>query len=186
VTLSYSIDFTADSDFAANGYTGLAADPAGVTVPAGILTGRTGREQFNGVAMIIVFRFNVDGREVSAFRRIVATNRGTTNDIPATPTVFLNGGGVTSKPVKNDVLTVSQLNDEESYQIQTVDGSIETRTESYEVSYYISQGELNKAKVSISEATKFKKSASSALPFITVVMVRDERGGLSYTRAYIP
>jgi hypothetical protein len=187
VTLAYSINFTLDSDFAANGYTGQAATPATVVVPATIFTGRSTREQFNGIAMIVVFRFTVDGREVSAFRRIVATNRGSENDNPAVPTLLLNGGafGIT-KPSKGSVLTVSPLNDEEAYQVQTVDESIENRTESYEVALYVSQGELDRSKISISQSAEFKESANGAQPFISVVMVRDERGGLSFNREFVP
>ena len=187
VSAAYSINFTLDSDFAIRGYTGQAATPVMVNVPATILTGRRSREQFNGVAMIVVFRFTVDGREVSAFRRIVATNRGAENVNPATPTALLNGAafGVT-KPTKGDELAVAPLNDEEDYQVQTVDGSIETRSESYEVSFYVTRGELDKAKVSINESSEFKESASSSQSFTTVVMVRDERGGLSVSREFIP
>jgi hypothetical protein len=187
VTTAYSINFSLDSDFAANGYTGLAATGATVNVPASIFDGRSGREQFNGIAMIVVFRFTVDGREVSAFRRIVATNRGAQNVNPAAPTALLNGAGFgVTKPAKGDELSVAPLNDEEDYQVQTVDGTIETRSESYEVSLYVSQGELDKSKVSIDESAEFKKSASSTRSFTTVVMVRDERGGLSVSRAFIP
>jgi hypothetical protein len=187
VTLAYSINFTADSDFAANGYTGQAVTPATVTVPAGIFSGRSSREQFNGIAMIVVFRFNVDGREVSAFRRVVATNRGVENTNPTTPTLLLNGSafGVT-KPAKGSVLTIAPLNDEESYQVQTVDGSIENRTESYEVALYVSQGELDRSKISVSQSAEFKEAGNGSGAFVSVVMVRDERGGMSFNREFIP
>lgn len=187
VTTAYSINFTTDSDFAANGYTGLAATAATVNVPASIFDGRSGREQFNGIAMIVVFRFTVDGREVSAFRRIVATNRGAQNTNPATPTAQLNGAGFgATKPTKGDELSVAPLSDEEDYQVQTVDGTIETRSESYEVSLYVTRGELDKAKVSVNESAEFKKSASTTQSFTAVVMVRDERGGMSVSREFIP
>jgi hypothetical protein len=187
VTLNYSINFSSESDFATRGYTGQAATPATVTVPASIFTGSASRAQFNGIAMIVVFRFNVDGREVTAFRRIVATNRGATNDNPAPPALNLNGNpfGAT-KPVKGDVLTVSPLNDEETYQVQTVDGTIESRAESYEVALYVSQGELDRSKISINESSEFKESSNSSRSFTAVVMIRDERGGLSFTREFIP
>lgn len=183
---SYSINFTADSDFAANGYTGLAATPVVVNVPATILNGRESRQQFNGVAMLVVFRFSVDGRDVSAFRRIVATNRGTLNANPASPTVLLNGGTFAVKPTKGDKLSLQPLNDEESYDYLTVDGSTETRTESYEVAWFLSRGELNKSKVSINETTKLTKSSSTDTTFVSVVMVRDERGGVSFSRVFLP
>lgn len=188
VTGSYGINFGAESDFAANGYTGVAGTPVTVVVPAAIFSGRTPREQFNGVAMIVVFRFDVDGREVSAFRRISATNRGSTNLNPAAPvSILLNGSPLGGrKPVKNDDLSIAPLNDEESFQVQTVEGSIETRTESYEVAYYISRGELDRSKVGVGESVEFIEPAASASSFTAVVMVRDERGGLSFVREFVP
>lgn len=188
VTGSYSINFTADSDFAANGYTGLATTPVTVMVPANLLSGRSSREQFNGVAMIVVLRFEVDGREVSAFRRIAVTNRGSTNVNPAAPvSILLNGTPIgAQKPSKNDELSIDPLNDEEVFQVQTVDGTIETRTESYEVAYFISRGELDRSKASVGESVKFLEPAASASSFTAVVMVRDERGGLSFVREFIP
>lgn len=185
---AYSINFTADSDFAANGYTGLAANSVTINVPNDIFVGRDSRQQFNGVAIIIVFRFTVDGRQVSAFRRIVATNRtgAGLNTNPATPTALLNGGAFVVKPNKGDSLSVSPLNDEQSYSLITVEGNTETRVESYEVAWLVSGGELLKSKVSMNETTKFTESISSGSSFVSVLMIRDERGGLSFRRVYLP
>lgn len=184
---NYSINFTADSDFAANGYTGKAATAVAVTVPSSIYTGRSSRQQFNGVAMLVIFRFIVDGNEVSAFRRIIATNRGSFNDNPATPmNTLLNGVPLNIRPSKNDTLSLAPLNDEETYDYQTVDGLVESRTESYEVSWYVSGGELSKAKTGMSESTKLIESVSGNGSFVSVVMIRDDRGGLSVRREFIP
>jgi hypothetical protein len=182
---TYSINFTTQSDFAANGYTGLASVAVPVAAPASIFTGVDSRQQFNGVAMMVVFRFNVDGKEVTAFRRVVATNRGSLNLNPATPTALLNGGTFVTKPAKGDGLTLNSLNDEETYSYQTVEGSIETRQESYELAWFVTGGELDKAKVSMSERVRFLKSSGSS-SFVSVVMVRDERGGVSFRRVYLP
>lgn len=183
---SYSIDFSTDSDLAANFYTGSTATAVTVTVPATILSGRDSRAQFNGVAMIIVFTFVVDGKTVTAFRRISATNRGSLNANPAAPTALLNGGAFASVPRKGQSLSLLGVGDEETYSYRTVDGSTETRQESYEVAWFTSSGELDRAKVGIRDSVKFKKGPSATGPYVSVAVVRDERGGVAVRRVYIP
>lgn len=185
-TGSYTINFSTDADFAANGYTGLAATPVVVTVPSTIFSNKDSRQQFNGVAMLVIFRFTVDGKEISAFKRIFATNRGSYNINPSTPIVELNGSTLSSKPIAGDRLTLSGPNDEETFDYQNIDGAIESRVETYEVAWYVSSGKLLKPKISKNEDTQVSSSAESSSSFFCVSVVRDERGGVSTRRIFLP
>jgi hypothetical protein len=163
----------ADSFF--TGYAGALP----VTVPASILVGRSAREQFNGVGYIVIFRFTVDGKNVSAFKRIVATNRGSLNQNPSGADVLLNGAIIASNPKKDDRLTVTNLIPE-TYSYQNVDGSTETRMEDLEVGWFVSAGSFDRPKSDYGETVKFLDDAPASL--LLVAVVRDDRGGMEVVR----
>jgi hypothetical protein len=157
ITGAFSLD-TGSGDLPANLYTGLADDFVDVTVPVGIFTGRSARDQFNGVSYIVIFNFTVDGKEVSAFKRIVATNRSP----------------------KNDILEVTS-NLPQTYEYITLDGNTETRTEELAVAWFVTQGEFDKPKSDVNESVKYLGSAPT-VPSIVLTVVRDNRGGVEIVR----
>lgn len=174
----YNLDTAAD-DETGGFFTGLSTSVASVTVPAQIFQDRSTREQLNGVGYIIIFTFEVDGKTVSAFKRIVATNRVLKNTNP-TGLLYLNGSAIASIPDKDDELSVVSSS-AETYDYENVDGTVENRTEEIQVAWYISEGELNKPKTFANEETKFLEDRPSA-PFTLFAVIRDERGGFSYLR----
>jgi hypothetical protein len=159
-----------------NLYTGIADDVITVNVPVAILTGRSLREQFNGVGLITIFTFTVDGKEVSAFKRIVATNRGSLNTNPSGSSVLLNGAPIGAPIEKGDKLVAINASPE-TYQVMNVDGSIETRTEEFKVAWYLSQGNFDKPKSNINEVVEYLGRSHSS-PSVVMAIIRDERGGL--------
>lgn len=180
---TYTIN-TTTLDMTNNLFTGINADVENVTVPATILLGRSGREQFNGVGYIVIFNFTVDGKTHSAFKRIVAHNRGVFNANPAGSAVFLNGAPMGTRPEKNDELTVT-TSAPEVYDVRTVDGKTESRSEEYEVAWFVTDGRLDKPKSQIDDTVKYLGKTASA-PSLVVTIVRDERGGLDVVRTFIP
>lgn len=175
---------TASGDLAANLFTGLAADTVSVTVPATIFLGRSAREQFNGVSYIVIFNFTVDGESVSAFKRIVATNRGTFNSNPSGSSVLLNGLAITSVPNKNDKLRVTSSS-QETFDYVNVDGNTETRTEEFAVAWFVTQGKFDKPKSNVNETVKYLGNTPSAASLV-VTILRDERGGVEIIREFFP
>jgi hypothetical protein len=173
---------TGSGDLPANLFTGLAANPVSVTVPLGIFTGRSAREQFNGVSYIVIFNFTVDGKEVSAFKRIVATNRSplNLNQNPSGSSILLNGSAISTAPSKNDILEVTS-NLPETYEYITLDGITETRTEELAVAWFVTQGEFDKPKSDVNESVKYLGSAPT-VPSIVLTVVRDSRGGVEIVR----
>lgn len=177
-TSAVSIPFNIDTSTlgAGNLYTGTLASTVTINVPNAILTGRSDREKFNGVGYITIFTFTVDGKEVSAFKRIVATNRGSLNNNPAGSSILVNGAPISAAIEKGDKLVASN-NSPETYQVMTVEGDLETRTEEYQVAWYVSQGKLDKPKSNIEETVEYLGNSPTASSLVLAI-VRDERGGL--------
>lgn len=185
ITSSYSIDTINDVDLgAANLYTGLATNTVAVTVPSTILVGRSAQEQFNGVAYLVIFSFRVDGQDVMAFKRVTATNRASLNTNPTLSSVKLNGSTITVKPTQGDQLSIS-ASTPQSFDYQTVEGIFETRTEKAEVAWYITEGILSRPKASLFEAVEYKSTAPSGSE-VVVAVLRDDRGGVAYSRNVLP
>ena len=173
-------------DLSANLYTGLADDFVDVTVPVGIFTGRSAREQFNGVSYIVIFNFTVDGKAVSVFKRIVATNRGSLNTNPTGSAVFLNGVAIASAPApaKDDKLKVT-TSSPETYKFINAEGDTETRTEVFQVAWFITQGTFDKPKSDVDETVKYLGDAAT-IPSLVISIVRDDRGGAEIVREIFP
>ncbi len=181
---SFSVDFS-DSDYGSS-YTGVDSGLSfSVTVPSNLLDNATTIQQTNGKGYVAVFRFNVDGREVRAFKTIIVSNRTSKNSNPLTPTMRLNGAALTSRPVVNDVLTIDNLTGEETFQAYFSNGTLTTLTESYELAWYVTKAKLSAGKVAEGDSVKFE-TAPEGGAFAAVVVVRDERGGTSYSIERIP
>jgi hypothetical protein len=165
-------------------FTGLSPDIARVNIPNTILLGRSSREQFNGVGFVVIFRFNVDGKDVTAFKRIVVTNRGPTNTNPIPGTMNVNGAGVSTIPLDGDKLTVSSSG-AETYDFRNIDGTTETRTEKFEVAWYVSRGKFDKPKANIDDTVEYQGKPSSD-PVVFLAIIRDERGGIEFVKEYLP
>ena len=150
--------------------------PVSITVPNTIFFGRSTREQFNGIGYIVIFNFTVDGQDVSAFKRITATNRGSLNSNPSGSSILLNGAAIASFPNVDDQLRATSSNPE-NFNYQTSDGAIESRTEKMQVAWYVSEGELENSKSDVDEAVKFTGIAGPG-PKLVIAVIRDERGGV--------
>ena len=183
IRAAFTLD-TNSGDLSTNLFTGLAANTLNVTVPAAetIFLGRSAREQFNGVSYIVIFNFTVDGKEVSAFKRIVATNRLPLilNQNPSGSSILLNGSAIATAPSENDILEVTS-NLPQTYEYITLDGNTETRTEELAVAWFVTQGEFDKPKSDVNESVKYLGSAPT-VPSIVLTVVRDSRGGVEIVR----
>lgn len=182
---AFSVNFS-DSDFGSS-YTGLdTALTFNVNIPATILDGANAVELQNGKGYVVVFRFTVEGREVRAFKTIIVSSRTTKNSNPGNPTsILLNGSTLNSLPKEGDSLSIPDLTDEETYQAFFSDGSLNTITESYNLSWYISKAKLSAGKVAEGDSVKLQSSPRDE-PFVAVVVVRDERGGIGHRVVNIP
>ncbi len=181
---SFSVDFSVSADFGSS-FTGLGSTSYAISIPANTLSGANTIQQTNGKGYVVVFRFNVAGTEVRAFKTIIVSNRGTKNSNPNNPQILLNGATLTGLPVINDTLTINNLTDEETYQAFYSNGTLATLTESYELAWYVSKAKLSAGKVAENDSVKFETAPGEG-PFVAVVVVRDERGGMGYRIVNIP
>ncbi len=154
-----------------------------VNVPATILDGRSTLEKFNGVAVIVIINFTVNGVNHSAYKRIVATD-GTRarNTVPTGSAILLNNQVIASAPNDGDNLSVTTA-PAETYEVMNVDGSKETLSEKYEIAWYTNSGKFDLPKAKIDEVVEYQGDTASTL---TIAVIRDERGGLDFVKAYFP
>ena len=176
---SYTVD-TRTLDMVNNVFTGLASDILNLNVPATIHIGRSDSEKFNGVAYIVIFKFSVDGKEVTTFKRIAAVSGRALNNNPPVSNIFVNGGNISAFPNDGDSLLVL-ADPPESYQYITTDNVTETRTEKLQVAWYTSSGEFSLSKTFADEPTEIKGSAPAG-DSVVMAIVRDERGGVGFFR----
>ncbi|MCE3014014.1 MAG: hypothetical protein LW878_13215 [Proteobacteria bacterium] len=183
VTSSYTID-TRGADFTTNLGTGLSSSVS-ITVPGGIFTSRSSREQFNGVGYIAIFSFTVDGSEVTAFKRLIATTRtgANLNSNPSGASLLLNGAAFAGNPQKGDRLSLSSAA-AQSYDYINVDGSTEVKSEDLQVAWYISETELDAPKTKVGERVEIL-TEPPAQTYLIIGILRDERGGLEVLRQRI-
>jgi hypothetical protein len=182
---TYDIDTTLDPNLgAAKLFTGLATNELTVRIPETIFAGRSTTEQFNGVSYIVIFNFTVDGKAVSVFKRIVATNRGSLNTNPTGSAVFLNGVAIASAPAKDDKLKVT-TSSPGTYDFINAEGDTETRTEVFQVAWFITQGQFDKPKSDVDETVKYLGDAAT-IPSLVISIVRDDRGGVEIVREVFP
>lgn len=167
--------------------TGLLSNILSLNIPANILTGRSVREQTNGVAYIVIFRFTVNGKENISLKRIIATTRTPLNTNPVITDLLVNGVAatptITLPPDKSDFLLTFSTTPEQ-YDIINVDGTPETKTETYEVAWYSNIGEFDLPKAKIDESSELEIDSSGPAVFIGIL--RDERGGLDVIKVEAP
>jgi hypothetical protein len=139
------------------------------------------RREHNGIGFLVIFTAMVDGLELRVFKRVVATGRPV-NSPPTAGGILVNGGQPSGNLKKADVVSLVGLSTPEQYDYINVDGSIERRTEEYQLAWYSSSGTFNRPKSSPGEVVKYTGDGITG-PELLIGVVRDERGGLSLEAA---
>jgi hypothetical protein len=182
VSGNYNIDTTAP-DLANNLYTGYSGS-LNITVPNTILIGRSSRDQSNGVGYLVIFNFSVDGKTITSFKKINATNRASLNNNPNGSAILLNGAPVVSLPQEGDILDLTTSTVEDYVYIE-VDGTSQTRTEEIDVAWYATGGNFDRPKSNLGEEVKLTEDPPSGA-YLILAVVRDDRGGQEVVRITIP
>jgi hypothetical protein len=174
----YVINFSAlPNPGSVNHFTGIATYT--FDIPGNFFSFQSARDQFNGVAYLTIFTFEVDGETHKVFKRIVVTNRTSLNSNPLSSNIQKNGIDINAFPQNGDELSI-MANSPETYTYRTVEDIDETRTEELQVAWYVSDGELSRSKTYVGEKTEYDKSEPTSSSSVVVAIVRDERGGLDY------
>ncbi|MCC7440286.1 MAG: hypothetical protein IT285_01555 [Bdellovibrionales bacterium] len=177
---------TAVTGLAAPDYTGLLTSTFTATVPiAGVIfAGRTAAEQNNGVPYLVTFAVAAaDGTESRAFRRILVSSRATKNQNPTLTggsEITVDGAVVATKPEDDaDFAAAWTAGSKESYADQTASGGSENKTESLEIAWFVSEGEVAPSVTLGSAPAAYSppKSPSTTRNLVVVAVVRDGRAG---------
>lgn len=152
-----------------------------VTVPAGLTTGRSAIDIFNGVGYLVSLKFEAGDKVVRAYKRIVVSNKPTINVNPSLTAILANGTNLTTLPTGSVNLTV-QATGQTTYQFMDSNGVIQNRDEGLRVTFFNSDGVLKRSRVSVGEENKWEPPAvaPSGRPATIVAIVYDGLGGMAF------
>lgn len=173
--------------FSASDYVGALA-AFSINVPAGLLTGRSEQDQFNGVSYIVLLTLSsADGSEVTkAFKRIIITSRTELNQNPQIGDILIDNNNPSNFPVSAvSLITQTGADQAESYLLKDGDNKTLSRTEKIQIAWYANQGSLSLGKTDISQSTIWKPGES---PSVTnkkatiIALLFDLRGGVDFKK----
>lgn len=157
-----------------------AVAPINVTVPADIHQSRTLVDQWNGVAYLVTYEvWASDGTQVKAIKRVIASTRTQKNSNPSLLDVLQNGASLVALPSESVSLSVKiATGSAESYTALTVDERQVSRNETLITTWFVSDGEMERARVIADSANSYTPPITNSAVIIPVV--RDGRGGEDY------
>ncbi len=159
-----------------------AITPINVTIPSGVLNGRSIFEQYNGIDYILVFTFFYeDKRILKSFKRIKVSSRLEKNSNPTIDSV--DAILMTSS---DQQLSINVSESPESFTFYDLTGKVATSSEVYYVSWFSSSGEIETSQVYLGEKTKINLGDSLPDELVLVVILRDGRGGVTYQLQNLP
>lgn len=152
-----------------------------VTIPAGLTTGRSAVDTFNGVGYLVSLRFQAGDNVVRAYKRIVVSDKPTVNVNPTLTSVLADGVALTTLPAGAVNLT-AQATGQTTYQYMDTAGTVQNRTESLRVTFFNSDGVLKRARVSVGEINNWipPGAAPTGRPATIVAIVYDGLGGMAF------
>lgn len=152
----------------------------GLQIPSGLLSGYSTVKQFNGIAYLITVKAIGASSTVSSFKRVIMTTRSA-NSNPTLTDLYANGVSISALPSGSAELSFATSSSPETYQYMSSDGSTQTLTESFEVSWFISDGEVLNPRTLSTETTTWSAptSSPSGRQSVVVGVMRDGRGGTS-------
>ncbi len=153
-----------------------------LTIPNNLLDLFPASYQHNGVSYIITLKATSGSKSVSSFRRILHSNK-TANTNPTISDIKVDGVIASTRPTEGTKqLLLETASTPESYQFLTGDGQYRSMTESYEVSWFVSEGVIESSRSDSNTSTEWQAPASilsATTKLVIVGVLRDGRGGLA-------
>jgi hypothetical protein len=152
-------------------------------VPPSLLAKLPATLQFNGVPFLIVVKASSGGRTVTAFRRVLLSNKTTVNTNPTLADLKESGGSLLTLPTSPVALSFSAGASPESYEFLRSDGVKIPLDEVFEVTWFISDGSVKTSRTRLGEELEWSPPSSppaSGRKVVVVGILRDGRGGVSY------
>lgn len=152
-----------------------------VTVPAGLLTGRSPVDQYNGVGYLVTISISTGTESVSAYKRIRVSTRSTPNSNPDLTGILSDGVTLAALPGGAVNLSISS-NVASSIDYLDQAAQLKVREKNFTVSFFVSDGELRRSKVGRTETNKWTPpgTAPSGRPATVVAVLYDGEGGMDY------
>jgi hypothetical protein len=175
---------------AGNTYT-AAADGFSVSVPATVLTGRSDVDQYNGVAYLVMYSLtNVNNQTVKSFKRIIVStpSKLTKNQNPGISAVLANGAAFASLAAGTRFeMSLTFSSSPETYQQKKADGLLAAQNETYQTTWFYSDGETKYYRTTSNDANQYTTPASfpAGRSSFLVIVLRDDRGGVAVTKAQV-
>lgn len=140
----------------------------------------------NGIPYLVIYRFTAGSETVTAFRRILVTSRasGQRNQNPGTFTLTGDGAALTGLPASASTLraTLDNAGDAETYTLKSRSGPDQTLTEEITFNWLVTGGTLDSYRTTSGNDNAFKPATTAPSPAALVVIARDNRGGVSFTK----
>lgn len=149
-----------------------------VTIPSGLTTLRSARDQFNGVYYLISLRIVAGSEEIKAYKRIrVSTKSGADLNTNPTLTGLTFDGSLPAFPSNKMNVKGTIGNGAETFQYLDSDGNNQAQLEELTISFFTTSGNMDPSIVEANDSSKIIiKDNPSQLTVIGVI--RDQRGGI--------
>lgn len=173
------------SVLAENNYTG-AMDAVTITIanPAQLIATHAAQPRYNGIDYLVIFRLTHDATNLIAVKAISIAVRETLNRNPEIEKIVLDEelASSTLKPIAIDV-SFTSAGQQESYTEMSVDGSIDSLTESYFITWFYRRASIKPARILFGQQSKYQ---SSPFAHTVVAVVKDKRGGTAIKVKQLP
>jgi hypothetical protein len=152
----------------------------GLNVPAGLLLAFSSSIQNNGVPYLITVTVTSSSGVIRAYRRILISTK-VANTNPTLTNLLSQGVPLASFPNAEVQLSFASSGSPESYSLFGTDGSVNLQTETYETTWFVSDGEILNPRTKAGETTTWSAggAAPSGRKSIVAGVLRDGRGGMS-------
>lgn len=154
------------------------------------LSPRTAEEQYNGVGYLVLMSLKASAtEELVAFKRVVVSTRPTKNQNPTFSSVIFDGvpaGGYTLTNDSFQAKAGAAAGSAETYSVQNRDGTFVYTTESLTITWLITSGEMQFSRTDPGALNRFTPEAVRPALTSFIVILRDDRGGMSVVDFHKP
>lgn len=158
-----------------------AATPTSVsfTIPSNLLANYATPLQFNGVPYLITVTATRGDATLRSFRRILITTK-TPNQAPGMSDILADGASLVTLPNKEVLLSFTANTAPESYQYMNSKEEISNLTETFETTWFTSDGEIENPRTRENETTRWTPPTTPPVgrSVVVVGVLRDGRGGI--------
>lgn len=170
---------------AENNYTG-AMDAVTITIanPAELIAARAAQSRYNGINYLVIFTLTRGATSLTAVKAISIAGRENLNRNPEIEKIVLDEelASSTLKPIAIDV-SFTPAGQQENYTEMSVDGSIDSLTESYVITWFYRRASITPARILFGQQSKYQ---SSPFAHTVVAVVKDRRGGTAVKVKQLP